>query len=76
MLALLSVETPESHFPTPEELLTRSITTALRQAGLPPLQYLDVEDRDGHVYVSARLPTLLLTRGSLLLNRGTATEGV
>lgn len=49
---------------TPEEQLMQSVTAALRQSGFPPLQYLDVETRDGHVYLSARVPTLLLDRGT------------
>lgn len=49
---------------TPEEQLMQSVTAALRQSGFPPLQYLEVEARDGHVYLTARVPTLMLARGT------------
>lgn len=47
---------------SPEEQLKRYVTEALQESGYPPLQYLEVETRDGHVYLSARVPTLFLTR--------------
>ena len=54
---------PGRHFEvTPEEQLTEYVSHALRCSGFPPLQYLDVELRDGHVYLSARVPELFLSR--------------
>ena len=70
----MPIDTAEDRCLSPEELLTRYVKNALRQSGCPPLQYLDVETRDGHVYLSARVPTLLLTRESPLMNR-TTTHG-
>ncbi len=46
----------------PEERLADSVAAALRACGLPPLQYLEVAARDGHVYLVARVPTLFLER--------------
>ncbi len=43
------------------EQLRCYVTSALRRSGYPPLQYLDVGVRDGHVYLSARVPTLFIT---------------
>lgn len=51
--------------PLAEEQLTRCISDALRQSGYPPLQFLNVESRDGHVYLSARVPELFLTRRNI-----------
>jgi hypothetical protein len=64
MLTSTSIDTADRRCLTPEEILTRSVAAALRQSGLPPLQYLDVETRDGHVYLTARVPTLMLARGT------------
>lgn len=47
---------------SPEEQLKRYVADALQESGYPPLQYLEVEARDGHVYLSARVPTLFLAR--------------
>jgi len=58
----LLVESVEGRCLSPEEQLTRCVANALQQSGYPPLQYLDVKAHDGHVYLSARVPTLFLTR--------------
>lgn len=50
---------------SPEEQLTRCVANALKESGFPPLQYLDVKAHDGHVYLSARVPTLFLARRGL-----------
>lgn len=49
---------------SPEEQLAHSVADAVRAFGLPPLQYLEVASRDGHVYLVARVPTLFLERHS------------
>ena len=47
---------------SPEEQLKCYVADALQKCGYPPLQYFDVEARDGHVYLSARVPTLFLAK--------------
>ena len=58
----LMIESVDDRCLTPEEQLTQCVANALRRFGFPPLQYLNVEDRDGHVYLSARFPTMFLAK--------------
>lgn len=61
MLDELSRELNRAMDSAPAEQLRNCVATALRRCGFPPLQFLDVDVRDGHVYLSARVPTLFLT---------------
>lgn len=58
----ISEYTEQSSHQGPEERLADSVAAALRASGLPPLQYLEVSARDGHIYLVARVPALFLER--------------
>jgi hypothetical protein len=60
--------------PAPAEQLRSYVTNALRRSGYPPLQFLDVDVRDGHVYLSARVPALFLTEYEMCEHKSVDNE--